>query len=86
MGLAAVHFAMAETTIPGSVYESVFRTSSVGGYLLSALPEFVILAVNDAFLACARREREDLLGKPLFPAFPEARKTPRAWWPCAARC
>jgi signal transduction histidine kinase len=64
--------AMPEMTIPASVYESVFRTSSVGGYLLSASPEFLILEVNEAFLAATGRQRGDLLGQPLFVAFPES--------------
>ena len=63
---------MAEISIPGSVYESVFRSASVGGYLLSASPEFLILEVNDAFLSATRRKRSDLLGQPLFAAFPES--------------
>ena len=63
---------MSEMTIPASVYESVFRTSSVGGYLLSASPEFLILEVNEAFLVAAGRQRHDLLGQPLFVAFPES--------------
>jgi len=63
---------MPATTLPGSVYESVFHSSSVGSYLLSPTADFRILAVNDAFLAAAGRAREDLVGQPLFVAFPES--------------
>ena len=68
--------AMPDITLPASVYESVFRSSSVGSYLLSATPDFVILDVNDAFLVTVGRAREDVLGQKLFVAFPESPEDP----------
>ncbi|WP_119154084.1 ATP-binding protein [Caldimonas tepidiphila] len=55
--------------LPLSAYETLFRRSSVGGYLLSPNPDFIILDVNDAFLAATARTRAELLGRPLFDAF-----------------
>ncbi|NNG22151.1 PAS domain-containing hybrid sensor histidine kinase/response regulator [Telluria aromaticivorans] len=56
--------------LPPSVFESAFNSSPIGKYLLSANPEAIILAVNDAFLAASRRRRDELLGTSLFVAFP----------------
>ncbi|WP_157264391.1 PAS domain-containing sensor histidine kinase [Azohydromonas aeria] len=52
-----------------SVFETVFKRSTAGGYLLSPTPEFRILAVNDTFLEATGRTRAELLGVPLFEAF-----------------
>lgn len=54
-----------------SLYESVFNGSSIGTCLVSASPDPIILAVNDAFLCGASRSRDDLVGKRLFDAFSE---------------
>lgn len=52
------------------MYESVFNRGPTGNYLLSPIPEFTILAVNDVFLQASGRKREDLVGISLFVAFP----------------
>jgi PAS domain S-box-containing protein len=57
--------------VTAALYESVFNSSPTGAYLLSATPEAIILAVNDAFLEAASRKREELVGLSLFDAFPE---------------
>ncbi len=53
-----------------AMFEAVFNSSPTGTYLLSATPDAVVLAVNDAFLAASRRRREELVGTSLFAAFP----------------
>jgi len=53
----------------GSLYDTVFRSSPIGSYLLSPSADPVILDVNDAFLAAASRTREELVGARLFEAF-----------------
>jgi PAS domain S-box-containing protein len=58
-------------TLPPAIYESAFNNSPIGEYLLTPTPEAIILAVNDAFLKTASRNREDLVGLSLFVAFPE---------------
>jgi signal transduction histidine kinase/CheY-like chemotaxis protein len=52
------------------VFESAFRLSPFGGYLLSPSDDPVILAVNDTFLRASGRRREELVGQRLFAAFP----------------
>jgi PAS domain S-box-containing protein len=58
--------------LPQTVYESVYRHSPVSEYLLSPPPDYLILSVNDTFLATLGRSREELVGKSLFVAFPAA--------------
>lgn len=53
-----------------SIYVTVFRSSPVGGYLLSTTPDITILDVNDSFLRNVSLTREDVVGKRLFDVFP----------------
>lgn len=53
-----------------SLFESVFKSSTIGNCLLAPTPEATILAVNDAFLQGNSRRREELIGVSLFEAFP----------------
>lgn len=53
-----------------SIYATVFRSSPVGGYLLSTTPDITILDVNDSFLRNVSLTREDVVGKRLFDVFP----------------
>jgi PAS domain S-box-containing protein len=57
-------------------YEAVYRQMPVPVLLLT--PDFEIADVNLAFLRSAGREREELLGRNLFEAFPEDRSDPEA--------
>ena len=56
--------------LSSNLFESAFKSSPFGHYLLSPTPEAVILAVNEAFLKASNRSREELLGISLFQAFP----------------
>ncbi|TLP51892.1 PAS domain-containing sensor histidine kinase [Microbispora triticiradicis] len=49
-------------------YEAVFRAGQAPSLILT--PDLVIVAANDAYLKVVGRTAEDLLGKPLFAAFP----------------
>lgn len=53
-----------------SIYATVFRSSPVGGYLLSTTPDITILDVNDSFLRNVSLTREEVVGKRLFDVFP----------------
>lgn len=53
------------------LYESVFRRSPIGGYLLSTTPEITILDVNDSFLHNVSLTREEMVGRGLFEVFPD---------------
>ena len=55
---------------PPSLYAAVFNSNLAGNYLLSATPDAVVLAVNDAFLRASSRRREDMIGLSLFVVFP----------------
>lgn len=53
-----------------------FRHSRHAGIVVATdSPRWTILEVNDAYLAVTHRERETLLGMPLFEAFPESTET-----------
>ena len=59
--------------VPGDpLFTAAFHRSPIGQYLLAPTPALEILAVNDAFLASVARRRDEVLGKPLFEAFPSA--------------
>ncbi|WP_312513331.1 ATP-binding protein [Massilia sp.] len=59
--------------LPGErFFTAAFDRSPIGQYLLAPTPGLEILAVNDAFLASVARRRDEVLGKPLFEAFPSA--------------
>jgi signal transduction histidine kinase/CheY-like chemotaxis protein len=47
-----------------------FNSSPIGQYLLAPTEDLEILAVNASFLKSVSRRREDVLGLPLFEAFP----------------
>lgn len=53
-----------------SIYATVFRSSPIGGYLLSTTPDITILDVNDSFLRNVSLTREEVVGKRLFDVFP----------------
>ena len=53
-----------------SIYATVFRSSPVGGYLLSITPDITILDVNDSFLRNVSLTREEVVGRRLFDVFP----------------
>lgn len=53
-----------------SLFESVFKESPIGNYLLSPTPEAIIFAVNDSFLKTVSRQHEDVIGHSLFDVFP----------------
>lgn len=60
-------------SVPGDpLFTAAFHCSPIGQYLLAPTPALEILAVNDAFLASVARRRDEVLGKPLFEAFPSA--------------
>lgn len=59
------------SALPTFVYQAVFDHSEIAKCLLSPSDESTILAVNDAFLQVVGRTREQLIGRPLFDAFPE---------------
>jgi signal transduction histidine kinase/CheY-like chemotaxis protein len=52
------------------IFAAAFHHSPIGQYLLAPTDELEIMAVNDVFLRWVNRKREDLLGVPLFVAFP----------------
>src|SRR3712207_1702634 len=54
---------------PALDYRQLFETTP-NPYLIVTL-EFTIVAVNDAYLRAVRAERESLLGRNLFAAFPD---------------
>ena len=51
-------------------FTAAFHASPIGQYLLAPTDKLEILAVNEAFLRAVERRREDVLGLPLFEAFP----------------
>jgi two-component sensor histidine kinase len=53
---------------PSIDFETLFGASPNPYVLVS--PELVIVTMNDAYLATTMRERDNLVGKPLFEAFP----------------
>ncbi|MFC5511487.1 PAS domain-containing protein [Massilia jejuensis] len=53
-----------------NIFQSVFNNSPDGEFLFSANPSLTILAVNNRGLEAVSRERDDVVGKPLFEAFP----------------
>lgn len=54
---------------PLLLYESIFKNSPIGSYLLSPTPEAIVLDVNDFFLQIVSLTREDMVGKSLFEVF-----------------
>lgn len=56
---------------PSSLYETVFKSSPIGGYLLSTTPEITILDVNDSFLHNVALARDDMIGRRLSDVFPD---------------
>jgi PAS domain-containing protein len=50
-------------------YAAVYRQHPLGALLLT--PEFAVADANLAFLQCAGRSREELLGRNVFDAFPD---------------
>jgi diguanylate cyclase (GGDEF)-like protein/PAS domain S-box-containing protein len=56
--------------LPLLLYESIFKSAPIGGYLLTPTPEAVILDVNDFFLHNVSLMREDMIGRGLFEVFP----------------
>jgi signal transduction histidine kinase len=62
---------------PSSLYESVFKSSPIGCYLLSTTPEITILDVNDSFLHNVSLTRDDMIGKGLFEVFPDNPDDPK---------
>jgi PAS domain S-box-containing protein len=63
-------------TEPRLDFEGVFRQLPIPVLLLT--PDFEIADVNLAFLRAAGREREELLGRNIFDAFPEDQSDPGA--------
>ncbi|GGQ62887.1 PAS domain-containing sensor histidine kinase [Couchioplanes azureus] len=61
---------------PDIDYRALFRGSPAGMVALS--PELVIMDVSDAYLAATMRTREELVGRPLFEAFPDNPADPAA--------
>jgi signal transduction histidine kinase len=61
---------------PSGLYEAVFRSSPIGGYLLSTTPEITILDVNDSFLHNVSLTRKEMVGKGLFEVFPHNEDDP----------
>lgn len=53
---------------PSIDFEALFGASPNPYVLMS--PELTIVTMNDAYLAATMREREDLVGRPMFEAFP----------------
>lgn len=56
------------STLPLSAYRAAFRCSPVGDCLIA--PDLTILDINDVFLAAVSCNRDDLIGKNFFSAFP----------------
>jgi PAS domain S-box-containing protein len=54
--------------VSSQIYQAVFNSSPVGGFLLTPTPEAIILAVNDRFLKMVSRAREDFVGLSIFDA------------------
>jgi PAS domain-containing protein len=57
---------------------SAFRIAPFGQVLLAPTEALEIIDVNDAFLRVIRRVRADLVGRPLFEAFPDDPQDGRA--------
>jgi PAS domain-containing protein len=60
--------------MPDIDYEAVFRALPAPTTLLS--PDLVILDVNDDFLVVVGRQREEVVGRYVFEAFPENPRDP----------
>jgi signal transduction histidine kinase len=62
---------MAEHDLPELNYRAIFN-GGAAPYLILAVdpPRYTILGASDAYLAATKRTREDLVGKPIFEAFP----------------
>jgi PAS domain S-box-containing protein len=56
--------------INSSIFQSVFDNSPDGEFLFSTDTALTILAVNNTALKAVSRKRDDIVGKPLFAAFP----------------
>lgn len=52
------------------IFQSIFNNSPDGEFLFSTDAALTILAVNDSALKAVSRQRDDVIGKPLFDAFP----------------
>ncbi|MFC7531952.1 ATP-binding protein [Actinoplanes sp. GCM10030250] len=57
-------------------YQALFRGAPTAFVVLD--PELVIVEANDAYLAATMRARQELVGKPVFAAFPDNPDDPRA--------
>jgi PAS domain-containing protein len=55
--------------VSDNVFNTAFYCSPIGEYLLAPTDKLEILTVNDAFLRSVGRQREEVLGVPLFEAF-----------------
>ena len=53
-----------------NLFHASFHASPIGQYLLAPTDKLEIIAVNDAFLRSVSRQRDDVLGRPLFEVFP----------------
>ena len=58
-------------------FSNIFAASPAPYLLLSTDSDYKILAVNDAYLAATMTTREQLIGRPLFEAFPDNPADPR---------
>lgn len=67
----------------GADFRNIFEKSPA--HLLALTPEFKILAVTDAFLSMTKTNRQDILGKGLFDAFPENPRDPASTGPNSLR-
>ncbi len=59
-----------DTFYKSAEFQAFFQGSQQSMVLKADAPRFTILAVSDAYLELVHRDREDLLGKALFDAFP----------------
>ena len=52
------------------IFQSIFNNSPDGEFLFSADADLIIIAANKSALKAVSRQRDDVVGKPLFDAFP----------------
>lgn len=61
--------ARAEATLARAHFRSLFEEAP-GQFLVLSVPDFVIVAASNAYLHVTGRSRKELIGQPLFQAFP----------------
>jgi PAS domain-containing protein len=59
-------------------FHAIFAAAPSPNLILRAEPQFTIVAANDAYLAATMTTREQIVGRPIFEAFPPGPNDPDA--------